>query len=195
MILYSLENRAFSCQEWANRAELYDFLESFGEKILLGEDSEFPDKYDSIKIYSNYATHVSTGDGGEESWAIGIISSQNSSAPGILHIPESKELLLGFSDKVLNISLSSKCVTNETSLQGLPFNSFFYVADLKIILVFYEIGVLAIEPNGKEIWIYEKDVITSSSFSEKNRLFLEFMDSESVTLDVKNGSIIGNLGT
>ena len=189
MILLSLEQYAVEFQQWDSQEELDDFLESHQERIVLGESSEYPNRFYSIRVYTSYATHVSSEKENEEIWVVGIISNQNSSTPSVLSLPERNELLIGFNDEVVNVSLVNKNNPYRISLGGLPFNAFFYVSSMETILIFYELGVIAIKPDGHEIWQYSNDIVTKS-IVDGELLSLEFLDSMPVTINIKDGKLV-----
>jgi hypothetical protein len=56
------------------------------------------------------------------------------------------------------------------------------------LLVFNEIGVVALAASGVELWRYEKDIITDCLINE-GKLYMNFMDSPQVMLRLSSGAI------
>jgi hypothetical protein len=187
MLLLSFAQHAIESHKWESRDSLENSLADCDERIMLGEEAAYPTAFYALKLYLDYAAQVSSANEGQ-TIGIGIVADSGGLAPSFLPLVEKNELLIGFNSEVVNISVEDKRITYSVTLDGLPFYSFYHLSSMDIILIFYELGVVAINPDGRELWQYNKDVVSSSKITGE-QLFLEFLDAKPVTLNIKNGTI------
>jgi len=67
------------------------------------------------------------------------------------------------------------------------FRAFSFLKKYGIILVFHEIGVIAINENGQDIWSFDEDIIENCVI-DNGSLSLTFLDADPVTLDIFHGN-------
>jgi hypothetical protein len=68
---------------------------------------------------------------------------------------------------------------------GALFYHFVSVAELQTILVFHEIGIVAISEDGKPLWEYSADDIIEDWTVKNGKISLKLMDAQPVELDLK----------
>jgi hypothetical protein len=145
--------------------------------LILGESAEQP------TVFYSVISHL--GWNGRERFGLGICSQEFGLKPHLLLKPKCSQLLLGFNNEVVAVSITDRQIHFQVQLDAL-FHSFF---DLdKTLLVFHEIGVIALDEKGKTCWEYEEDVIEHFEISQNN-LRLRFMDAAPVNINLQTGDL------
>lgn len=164
---------------WHNKQEMVNFIAtSEAGYLLLGENPDQESEFYSVTIYLSQTT---------SRFGVGICSLGIGLVPVLLPQPENSMLLLGFNSEVLWIHIPDGKLAVRLELETV-FHSFLPVHARGMILVKHEIGIVAIEPRGKVLWKFSRDVITKAHV-EGGRLHLQFMDSPPVVLNLSDGSL------
>jgi hypothetical protein len=167
-------------QVWQTKSEMLSYLSKCkAGSLVLGEDAE-----PEVNFYS--AT-VSLGWAGVSRFGVGIYSEDHGLIPSLLLQPEAEVMIIGFNREVVGINVKDGKICFKILLDSL-FYTFQVLYQQKLILVFHEIGVVAITKDGKEIWRYDKDIIVDSVI-EDDKLNLKFMDAPPVSLCISSGLI------
>jgi hypothetical protein len=167
-------------QSWQTKDAMLGFLTECGEDfIFLGGAAEHPVEFYSITVASRGSA--------AGRFAIGIFSEGQGIAPNLLLHPKTNALLLGFNREVVGIGVPERRVRFRIACDSVFFQ-FCWCAAAEIVLLFHEIGVIAITEEGNEIWRYSKDIVVDWSI-EGGRLCLKFLDSPPVELLITGGSI------
>jgi hypothetical protein len=189
-MLLSFEEHILALQSWDSRTEMEAFLTTCDEgSLVLGADAEQHVEFHSVLIQLNECIKVA----GEAEltpgrFGIGILSQGLGLKPHLLLIPERYELVLGFNAEIAAFNIKHRESSYRIDLNRSPFRSFVRLRELKVLLIFHEIGVLGLGEDGQVLWRHERDVITYSMIQGR-RLSLHFMDASSVEIDVVNGSL------
>jgi hypothetical protein len=150
--------------------------------LLLGEDKEDKSKFYLLII------SLDCGKSGSRQFGLGIFSEEGSLAPHLLLLPEDELMILGFNKEAVGIRPRDGMYSFRLVFDSL-FSSFLHLPQQGFILGIHEIGVIAFTKTGRELWRYDKDVVTEY-FVEKDRLNLRFMDSPSVLLRLSDGRVV-----
>ncbi len=143
--------------------------------LILGESAEQPTVFYSVISYLGW--------NGRDRFGLGICSEESGLKPHLLLKPKRSQLLLGFNNEVVAVGIDERQIHFQVRLDSL-FHSFF---DLdKTLLVFHEIGLIALDEKGKKCWEYEEDVIEHFEISQNN-LSLRFMDAAPVNINLQTG--------
>jgi len=155
------------------------FLSNCGDgNILLGKDAEQISDFYAVKVDSDWE--------GINSFGIGIYSEGHGLEPHLLVQPERNKLIIGFNSDVIGIDTTKRKVRFQIRLSSL-FRSFSFLKKYSMILVFHEIGVIAVSENGQEIWSFDEDIIENCAI-DNDSLSLAFLDAEPVTLNIFDGT-------
>lgn len=144
--------------------------------ILLGNDAQQENDYLIIKVYSGYKYLDILG--------IGVISEGHGIYPQTLLLPSSKKIIIGYNREITAVDCNNGKELFTFKLCSL-FHSFIHLDDK--ILAIYEIGVIAFNENGMQLWKYENEIITNYEI-EDNYLKIEFIDDEPICLNLCDGS-------
>ncbi len=168
---------------WESREQMIRHLQDCPAGcILLGEAAEMPNEFYTATLYLG-AEGVRFG--------IGICSEGHGLVPQMLLLEEKGTLLFGFNRELVAFSITEKQVLFRIELSTL-FYRFVHISDRKSILIFYEIGIMALDQDGQKRWQYEQDIVTNYSVMG-DRVMVEFMDSPSVVIDLMTGSVLSAL--
>jgi hypothetical protein len=124
---------------------------------------------------------VHFGWNGRRCYGIGICSEGYGLKPHLFLQPELTQFLLGFNHEVVAIGVDDRSIRLRLTLYSL-FHSF--VALPWGVLIFHEIGLLAVGNRGQKIWGYEADVIEGYEIVG-DKLNLTFMDAPPVSLNMQ----------
>jgi hypothetical protein len=160
------------------KSELLRHLQAEGVFTLF-ESPEQEHEFHSLVLLPSF---VSTKGG---KTAIGICSQGHGISPELLSVPETHLLLIGFDEKIVAINSESGRVVFQQQLRSL-FWSFVRPPASEVILVFYEIGVRALNRDGQELWDYSRDLLKGASL-EGDVLSLSFTDTPAVALELGTG--------
>lgn len=106
--------------------------------------------------------------------------------PHFLMKPETQRLILGFDSEIIFFDVAKKMVDKRLSLSML-FNKFIDLYNLKIVLGFYETGLVAMDWNGNKIWEFDvADVIVDDAI-EGDIIIITLMEGEIVKLSLQDG--------
>lgn len=167
-------------QQWDSLSQMKTELSSCQlGAIVLGEEIEGVQLYYSISVFIGSEGHR---------FGIGLCTDFHGLYPQLLALPESEALLIGFDRQVVSVDISLKQINAKIDLPVL-FHRFVLLAKTGLILVFDEIGIVALDLRCNEKWRYERDVITSYQITD-NILSLDFMDSHSIRIDVRSGACL-----
>jgi hypothetical protein len=168
-------------RRFSEKTDLLRHLQKRGAFSLF-ESPEQEQQFYSIVIQPSFIS-TKTGE-----TTIGICLEDQGISPELLPIPEKHLLLIGFNDRAAVIDSESGQVIFEHQLRSL-FWSFARIPSSEAVLVFYEIGVKALDKDGRELWDYSRDLLKSATV-ESNVLALSFSDSPSVALELSTGQVV-----
>ena len=180
-MLVSFAQHTIELKSWETSQGMIEFLQGCdaGSPLFLGEDSAQENSFYSAVV------NLDWNRASVQRFGIGIYSGDHGLKPHLLLQPDGQTLVLGFNNEAVGVSINDKRELFRISLDSL-FRSFVLLSQKKIILVFHEIGVVAIAIEGQELWRYDKDIITECRI-EGESLQLKFMDSPSVNLNIPTG--------
>ena len=145
--------------------------------ILLGQDAQQYVDYFSITVHL-----VNTGN----RFGVGIISEGHGLTPQVLPDSRRQLLIIGLNQQVVGIDMTKREASFQIDLGlGALFYHFVSVAELQTILVFHEIGIVAISEDGKPLWEYSTDDIIEDWKVKNGKIPLKLMDAQPVELDLK----------
>ncbi len=178
-MLLSFNEDLIKLKVWEDLESLYTYLEG-GEQghLLLGVDGESLDKF--------YSLSIEIGGYRSKRFLIGVCSADHGLEPHLLLEPARELLGVGFDQEAVFVDVATCKTKYHLKLDSL-FRSFLRSAKGEPLLVFHEIGVLGVLESGEVSWHYEADVIEDFELLD-NILKLDFMDSESVEIDIRTGA-------
>lgn len=188
-MLLSFSEHAIELYTWETKSDMLNHVAKCdGGAIVLGEDAEQESEFYGAVIRFNYSARVDiqAQETKPKCLGIAICSEGHGLKPNLLLLPD-MTMVFGFNSEVVGISADSRQILFRLSFDTL-FGSFLYLDELNTLLVFNEIGVVALTTNGIELWRYEKDVITDCLINE-GKLYMNFMDSPQVILRLSSGAI------
>jgi len=178
-MILSAGTNSLCFRSWGKEEEMIHFLSNCGDgSILLGKDAEQISDFYAIRVASDWEEIKSFG--------VGIYSEGHGLEPHLLVQPERDKLIIGFNSEVIGIDTAKKKTEFQIKLNSL-FRSFTFLKKYGMILVFHEIGMIAVNENGQEIWRFDGDIIENCVI-DNNSLSLTFLDSDPVELDIFNGT-------
>jgi len=178
-MLMSFLDNLIEVGKWDTKPELLDALSGCSEgSLLLGEDSEYPKAFYSATVW------IGTLRAGLRQFGVGICE-EIGLRPHLLALPDAGLLIFGFNDETVGVSLQEKRELFRLSL-GTPFRSFASLPDADMILVFSEIGVVAVTKHGQELWRYDEDIIEECVI-DGDTLRFKFMDSPPASIGLLDG--------
>jgi len=167
-------------QSYESKTEMMNVLSKCeGGRLILGESAEQQTFFYLIKIHLGW--------NGKLLFGIGICSEEYGLKPHLLLKPQDSELLLGFNNEVVAVGVEDRKIHFRILLDSL-FHAFLTLEKPKHILVFHEIGLLALDNTGQKLWEYEEDVIEDFDIIE-DCLNIKFMDASPISLNLQNLSI------
>jgi len=188
-MLIAIEGHALELQTWGDKSAMLQFVHgSDGGGLILGDDSEQELEFYSASVHFNYAAQTETSQETPiTSWVIGLISEGHGVKPQLIALPD-RTLVFGLNHEVIGIGLESRKIVFRHRFDTL-FHALFYLSRYSTLIVRNEIGIVALDEIGQELWRYEKDVVTNCIIDESH-LELHFMDTPPVVLDLKTGRVI-----
>jgi len=163
---------------WSSEEEMIHYLSSCkAGYVILGQDAKQYREFFSTTLFLGFS--------GTSSFGIGVLSEGHGLVPHVLLLPKKKELLFGLNSQAASLRVEEGSVGFRIQLDSL-FRSFLHLDESETILVFHEIGVIAIDENGNEKWTYAKDIL-EDGFLSKGCLRLKFVDGLSVRLSLATG--------
>ena len=191
---FSFAEHIVEIQSWTTKTEMLNFLaQCDAGRLVLGKDVEQEVAFYSATVHLDYSAlansnwNAARGD----RFGVGLCSEGQGLRPHLLLLPEKQVLVFGFNAEVVGISVRDQEILFRIAFDYLPFRSFIHLWQQETILAFHEIGVVALTEEGKELWRYDKDVITGCTVDIRN-LHLKFMDSPSVSINIASGSVVTN---
>jgi len=167
---------------WESRTQMDRYLREgcTAGSILLGEDAEIVTEFYTATLY--------LGASGSR-FGIGICSEGHGLTPQMFLLAEEDTLMFGFNCEIVAFSMVNRKIELKFRVE-LPalFHRFVFLKKISLILVFYEIGVMALSQTGQRLWQYESDLITDYLVTS-DRLIVEFMDSPAVAIDLLSGTV------
>lgn len=167
---------------WESRTQMIRYLREgcAAGSILLGEDAEMATEFYTATLYLGARA---------SRFGIGICSEGHGLTPQMLLLAEEGTLMFGFNREVVALSIMDMEIEPKFRME-LPalFHRFVFLKRMSLILIFYEIGVVALSQTGHCLWQYERDLITDYLVTS-DRLIVEFMDSPAVAIDLLTGTV------
>ncbi len=145
--------------------------------LILGEAAESPNAFYSLTIYLGWQ--------GLPQFGIGLCAEEHGLKPYWLWQPTVSEVWLGFNREVVAIGLEDQQIHFRVLLDSW-FHSFVRLDQYRNILVFHEIGLVALQDDGQELWRYTRDVIEEIDL-QGDYLQLTFLDAPPVSLFLPTG--------
>lgn len=174
----SFSEHVLQLRRWDSRAEMERYLGNSSERyVLIGENAEHEEHFHSILVY--YSGRINPA------WGVGVISMGLGIPPTLLLLPPDI-LVLGNDQEAVALNVTEQREAFRFVFDT-PFRAFIHLPDYELLLIFNEIGVVAVRLNGQQLWLYEKDIITDCSIDD-GKLSLSFMDSPSAVLELQTGN-------
>jgi hypothetical protein len=145
---------------------------------LFGEDIEVASEFYTVSFYIRAEEHR---------FGIGVCVGRHGVTPQVLLLPDQDLMVLGVQQEVVGMSLSKGTIRFHRSVPTL-FRCFVALTERNLILVFDEIGVMALIPDGQILWEHYKDIIIDSRLIGES-LFVEFMDSPPAVIHILDGKL------
>jgi hypothetical protein len=182
----SFAEHVLEFHNWESKNDLLNSISSCdGGTLILGEDASQEVAFYSTVVHYSYT--LRRGDVPHvKRWGIGLISEGHGVRPHLITLPD-EVIVFGFNQEAVGLNVSQRRYVFRFTFDSV-FRSFVYLPDDRLLLIFNEIGVVAVTKDGKEKWRYEKDVITDC-LMEHGKLVLRFMDSPTVTIELSSGSV------
>lgn len=177
---FILGNTLINWQLWDSRREMLSYFESCEGYFLFGENAQQEAGFYGLIVYDDWS--------GLHKFGIGIISEGHGLSPSFLGLHKTNMLIFGFNNEVVGFNTNTRTTAFNIVLESL-FIRLIYISEQNIILLFHEIGVMAIAEDGNQLWEFSKDIITDATI-QQNSLILIFMDSEPTKLRVTDGALI-----
>lgn len=163
---------------WARREELEEYLRGLqGSSVLLGRDAQVGAAFYSVTLRWSGGNDV----------AYGVISEGHGLVPCALMEDPGIGLVIGLNQEVVGVEATKAQVRFRHELDAL-FWTFLLTPSPEVIVVIFEIGAMAIAPDGQELWRYSKDLVTDYAIVD-NEVRLAFLDETPVSLDLASGAI------
>jgi hypothetical protein len=164
---------------WPTRQELEEFLaECGGGQEMLGAKTQYPQRFYSVTLFPHGRLDERSG--------IGICSESPDLPPHLLLKPESHLLYVGYNNEVAAIGVPEGGIRFCFPCDWL-FSHFVDLCDWKIILAFYEVGILAVSEEGEQLWSVSTDIIVDWAV-DGDRLRLELLEAAPMLLDLRTGA-------
>ena len=171
-------NNTLTLQVWETKNEMLSYQSKCeAGSLILGEHAD-------QDIHFHSAT-VSLGWAGVSRFGVGICSEGHGLIPNLLLQPDAEVMVFGFNQEAVGINAKDGKINFKIPLDSLFYN-FLTLNQRQLILVIHEIGVIAITEEGKEIWRYNKDIITDWVI-EDDKLHLKFMDAPPISIETSSG--------
>lgn len=169
--------RPFRIQSWGSREELSGFLSRCEGGSL------FVEPEGAVQYLYSVTLHL---DGPRaERFGVGLAATRPGAAPHLLLQPEQLRVLIGIGAEVIGIDASSRRIEFRVPCEG-EFTQFVEVGSPEVILVFHQAGILAIAPNGSQLWSFASRRIIDWA-CEQETLFLRIESAPTVRLNVRTG--------
>jgi hypothetical protein len=163
-------------QEWSSHGELDEHLRGLsGSWLLLGRRPEGEAGFYSVTLPQPGGTDV----------AYGVVAERHGLAPCVLMQDPALGLVIGFNREVVGVEAGRAQIRFRHQLDAL-FWTFLPVPLLDTIVVIHEIGASAMNPEGRTLWRYSKDLVTDYAIHE-DKLLLTFSDHPPVALHLRSG--------
>ncbi len=184
-MFFSIAEHVVEMQEWNSREALQKYLDANCNEIIFA--TEEPDNeavFFSVLIYLNYSLKSENFAFEDTVLGMGGHTEIKGIQPCLLWWPPNR-IVIGFDMKVIGVRLDTRevefCYDFDT-----PFRSFTLIDSDQMLLVFNEIGVLALDNEGLVLWRYEADLITACIL-QSGTLRIAFDESPSITVDLTSG--------
>lgn len=178
-MILTFNEHCVSSRSWASPRELGEFLQaSGGGSLLLGSEAESASEYHSLAIYPRGAV------GGR--FAVGVITQTPDLPPHLLLKPQRNLLLLGFNSEVVGIGLPERTVRFQHTCDWL-FTHFLDAPAADVTLALYEVGLLALDADGRELWRKTTDILVDWKL-DGDTVRLEQMEAGRLVLDLRTGA-------
>ncbi len=175
----SLPSCVLNVLSWRVEKELIAHIGKCKKQIVLG--NRMPD----VKMVSLSISTALVGD--ESDFEIALFFTDTGFEPQVMVLEKAKLMTIGFEDQLVGIDIDTSKVKFqlqlETDFRGMK------SLDHRGILVFEEIGVSVMSLNGEKIWSFLKDVVTGAELQDSQYLYLSFMDSPSVRVNIESGVV------
>ncbi|RKZ81890.1 MAG: hypothetical protein DRR19_21545 [Candidatus Parabeggiatoa sp. nov. 1] len=165
-------------QSYESKMEMKNALSKCSSDLILGENASPQTAFYSVNIHLGW--------NGQDCFGIGICSEEHGLKPQLLYQSDISQLLLGFNREVVAVGIEDPKIHFRIRLDSL-FHSFFVMEKpKKRILIFHEIGVVALEDRDNELWEEEEeleDFVIEDFEITGNHHNLIFMDAPPVSLN------------
>ena len=170
--------RPFRIQSWTSRDELAGFLSRCegGSLFVDAGGASSPHLY-SVTLHLDGSR--------AERFGIGLSGTRPGAVPHLLLQPEQLRVLIGIGHEVVGIDAGRRRLEFRVPCEG-GFTQFVEVGDPEVILVFHQAGLLAIAPNGTQLWSFPSRGIIDWA-CEQETLFLRIESAPTVRLNVRTG--------
>ncbi len=116
-------------------------------------------------------------------FGIGLLSEGHGIPPQILLLEGTSRVVLGLNQEVIGVDVLEGVALFSHRLDGLYY-AFLNLMTRNTVLVFHELGVLAMTSRGDLLWRYDAPDVLSNWFVHDGTLHLTFMDATSASLEI-----------
>lgn len=178
-MILTFNEHCVSARSWPSLRELVSFLEAGGGgSLLLGSEAESGSEYHSLAVYPRGAV--------EGRFGVGVVTQTPELPPHLLLRPERNLLLFGFNSEVVGVGLPERAIRFRHTCDWL-FSHFLDAPALGVVLAFYEVGVLALDYDGRELWRRTTDILVDWKLAGET-VRLEQMEAGRLVLDLRTGA-------
>jgi len=164
-------------RSWKSKGEMIQALRDIDARtVTLGQQCEYEKEFYSCVVHLEPPA---------QNLGICVLSEGQGAIPNLLLQPENGVLVFGFNREVVGIRVPDGQIAFQTELPS-TFYSFTPLREWQMILAFHELGVAALRDDGRALWKFRIDVLTTHSV-EGDSLRLESMEGNAVLLDLVTG--------
>lgn len=155
-------------------------VQTFKTSTILGSPS-------SDNLVGSFVHQIGVGEDPGSAFGIGVRWTIGAFEPQLLILPpdDGGLVLVGFDTEIVALSWSALVTDFRIEFESY-FRSMFFLKGVGILAV-EEIGVSLISLAGEKLWGVVRDVLTEVRLDRNRALYLSFMDSPSLTIDLESG--------
>ena len=166
-------------RRWASREEMEGYLAGFECKLIIGESTEQEREFFSATLQPEFREAKS------RCFAVGVCSEGHGITPQMLLHSSTGHLLFGVNSEVVAVRVDTGEIAYRIPL-GFLFRSIVPLPEMRLLLVFHEIGVTALHEDGELAWTLGRDVL-DDAWIEGGVLHMTFMDIGPAAVEMTSG--------
>jgi hypothetical protein len=170
-------------RQWRSKDELVAFMENYGERIFVGTSTEQGTEFYSVRFEEEAREPGNL-------FAVGVCNDGHGVIPQLLLASVNGLCLFGVNSEVISVNVRTRRVEYQIPLPCF-FRAMISVFERDLVLAIHEIGATAFRASdGREVWSLVRDVVESAR-RDGDSIRFQFMDSESVEVDIATGLATG----